>query len=137
MTNASLGFDGFLSRWIVCAALVLATYNGSSINLISWFMTGSSNELPFMLLVGAAFAIAYLFVLRATAQSLGVIGVILLAAFFAGAIWSLVSLGLFSIGEHTVMLYLVLIAIATTLAIGMSWSIIQRRITGQVDVAME
>ncbi|MEQ8825215.1 MAG: hypothetical protein RIC14_12660 [Filomicrobium sp.] len=39
-------------------ALILATYNGSSFNLISWRMTGSWCSVPLMLLSGLLFAIA-------------------------------------------------------------------------------
>ncbi|MEQ8825216.1 MAG: DUF6524 family protein [Filomicrobium sp.] len=67
---------------------------------------------------------------RATAQSLGTTAVVLLALYFTGIIWSLASLGVIGTGGHTLMLYPALIVIATTLAIGMSWSIIQRRIAG-------
>ena len=137
MSREKLSFDGFLFRWIAMIVLVFATYNGSSYNLISWIMNGSWSEAPFIVVVGALIAIAYLFVLRATAQSLGATGVILLVVFFAGAIWSLVRLGLIDLQEHNVMLYAMLFCIATMLAVGMSWSIIQRRITGQVDVGIE
>ena len=132
-----LGWDGFLIRWLAMILLVFTTYNGSSFNFVTWILNGPWNQAPFMLCVGAVLGIAYLFVIRATAQSLGSTGTILFAALFAGIIWALVALGLITLNEHTVVLYAVLICIATLLAVGMSWSIIQRRITGQIDVGVE
>ena len=132
-----LGWDGFLIRWLAMIVLVFTTYNGSSFNFVTWVLRGSWNHAPFMLCVGAVLGIAYLFVIRATAQSLGSTGTILFVALFAGIIWALVALGLITLKEHTVVLYAVLICIATLLAVGMSWSIIQRRITGQIDVGVE
>ena len=35
------GLDGFLFRWLAMILLVLATYNGSSFNFISWVLNGS------------------------------------------------------------------------------------------------
>ena len=95
------------------------------------------NEAPFIFVLGALLAIAYLFVLRATAQSLGTTGTILFVSLFVSVVWSLVALGLINLQEHTAVLYVVLLCIATLLAVGMSWSIIQRRITGQVDIGLE
>ncbi len=132
-----LGWDGFLTRWLAKIVLVVATYNGSSFNFVTWVVNGPWSQAPFMLCVGAFLGIAYLFVLRATAQSLGATGTILFVVLFAGVIWSLITLALFTIVVHTVVLYAVLLCIATLLAVGMSWSIIQRRITGQVDVGVE
>lgn len=137
MQHPQLGPEGFFFRWIAIVALVLATYNGSKFNFVSWVINGSEAAVPFMVLVGAILAIGYYIVMRATASSLGVTGVLLVFVFFAAAIWSLVSLGLVNMGDHSILLYLTLLAFATILAIGMSWSIIQRRLTGQVNVVEE
>lgn len=134
MQNPTMTIEGFFFRWIGAIALVLGTYNPSEFCFIAWMQRATTYELPFVILTGVFLAIGYMIVLRATMRSLGSVGVALLAVFFAAAIWSLVNLGLIDLHQHSAILYLALISIATILAIGMSWSFIRAGLSGQVDV---
>ena len=72
--------------------------------------------------------------LRATARSLGVFGLLLAAAFMGVVLWIMIDWGWFDADSLKAVTYIVLIVICWILAIGVSWSHIRRRITGQVDV---
>jgi hypothetical protein len=63
---------------------------------------------------------------------LGWLGVLLAIAFCAGLIWLLVNLELLSAADFKTLAHIALIVISAVLALGMSWSHIRRRLTGQV-----
>ena len=72
--------------------------------------------------------------MRATFRSLGVLGLVLASAFFASFVWVFYDLGWLKTDNVSVMTWVVLVIVSLLLAIGMSWSHIRRRLTGQVDI---
>lgn len=78
-------------------------------------------------------AIVWAIYLRATLRSLGPIGIGLSAALFACIIWVLVDLK-WLVLKGMVFQYVVLVIVALVLGIGMSWSHIRRRLSGQADM---
>ena len=82
---------------------------------------------------GIVLLIGWVMFLRATWNSLGPIGTMLAAAFFGVIIWLFVEWGLFALDDTTVIQWVVLFIVACVLAIGMSWSHVRRRISGQFD----
>ena len=65
---------------------------------------------------------------------MGPVGVVLSVALFTAVIWVLVDFGLLSLESSSVITWILLIIVATILAVGMSFSLVRRRVTGQVDV---
>ena len=65
--------------------------------------------------------------------SLGAIGIILAMAFFGLLIWLIVDVIGLDTQSFRVVSYIVQIMIASVLSIGVSWSHVRRRISGQVD----
>ena len=124
---------GFLWRWALCLFLVLATFNPSGFSYYAWVMD-SGGAFPLKVLTGIVLVAAYAFVVHATWESLGPFGVGISVAFFAAVIWVLVDFGLLSLDSVSVVAWIALIATATILAIGMSFSMVRRRVTGQIDV---
>jgi Kef-type K+ transport system membrane component KefB len=78
--------------------------------------------------------IAYVFIAHATWESLSPIGVVLSIAFFAAVIWVMVDIGLLSLEHSLVITWVILIVVSTILAVGMSFSLVRCRVTGQIDV---
>ena len=68
-----------------------------------------------------------------TWRSIGPIGLGLVAAFFGAILWALFYYGLLQPDQTTVIAYILLIVAATVMAIGLSWSHIRRRLSGQLD----
>ena len=77
--------------------------------------------------------IAWIILIRATLGSLGTIGIILAAAFFGLAIWLVIDVIGLSTDNSRIISYIIGIMLASVLSIGVSWSHVRRRITGQVD----
>ena len=67
-------------------------------------------------------------------MSMGWLGIILGAAFFGCIVWLLVDVGWLSLESTNAFAWVVLVLLSLILAIGMSWSHIRRRLTGQFDV---
>ena len=129
----------FLWRFLGAAALVFATYNPTNYSYYQWVHTavGGGNAGPEHFFVGAILLIGWAVLLFATRNSLGTVGVILGAAFFATAVWLLVDLGALHVNTVASATWIVLVCLAGLLAIGLSWSHIWRRITGQFEVTDE
>jgi hypothetical protein len=72
--------------------------------------------------------------LRATWRSIGPLGLVLAGLFFGGLIWVAIDYGWLDLDRAGVMTWLGLVVAATILAIGLSWSHVRRRLSGQTDV---
>lgn len=129
-------FGSFLGRVLLAAFLVFATYNPSGYSYYHWLSSAITENTigPQVALAGIALLIGWVFFLNATMDSLGVIGLVLATAFFAVVIWLFVDWGLISTESDKIMTYLILTVLSLVLAVGMSWSHIRRRMSGQVDV---
>jgi hypothetical protein len=78
--------------------------------------------------------ILYVIFLRATWRSIGPLGLLLAALFFGTVLWVLIDYGRLDPTRATLMTWVVLVVVATILAIGMSWSHVRRQMSGQADV---
>lgn len=126
-----LTFSGFLIRFVFALVLVLASYNPSSYNFIHWLGVGAFT--PLKGLAGISLGIGWVIYLRATLRSLGSVGVGLATTFFGFLLWLFIDLGWLNLTQVNAFTWIVLIILAFILAIGMSWSHIRRRMSGQLD----
>lgn len=129
---------GFAWRFIFALVLVYLTYNPTGFSYYHWakdaFLGDGTFMTPPFALVSVILLIGWTIYLRATFRSLGGFGLLLALAFFAIIIWWLVDLGLLGIQSVSVFSYIVLFLIAAVLAVGMSWSHVRRRLSGQADM---
>ena len=123
-----------LARWMAAFVLVVVTYNPTQYNYVNWSLGGWDTQMPYVVLAGLVLMAAYIVFINATLQSVGVFGVGLIGAVFAAAVWVLTDLGLIQIGSSSAMTWLSLVGLSLILGIGLSWSIIRRQLSGQVDV---
>ena len=72
--------------------------------------------------------------IRATARSLGLFGILLASAFFGTLLWLVIDRGWLAADNLQLITYIVLVLLSAILAVGMSWSHIRRRLSGQLDV---
>jgi hypothetical protein len=132
MRNLSLG--GVLARFVASLVLVIATFNPTGYSFVHWIAANFPHLEPIQLVVGIALVGLWLFFLHATWRSLGTVGVVLGLAFLAAVVWLFASWGWFHSATHTSMIWMALVLIACLLTFGLSWALIQRRISGQVVV---
>lgn len=126
-------FNQFLLRFLFALILVLCSYNPTGYSFTHWLVALFPNVTPVLAVTGSALVIGWAIFLRATIRSLGPIGVILATAFFGSVIWLLVDVGLISLQNVSFFSWVALILLALLLGIGISWSHIRRRLSGQVD----
>ncbi len=124
----------FLGRLVFALALVLGTYNPTDYSYFSWILSETTRFGPVPALVGVILLIAWIVYLRATFLSLGWLGIILGAALFGCVVWLLVDIGWLALDSGQAITWVALLLIALILAVGMSWSHIRRRLSGQQDV---
>lgn len=123
-----------LARWMAAFVLVVVTYNPTQYNYVNWSLGAWDTQMPYVVLAGLVLMAAYIVFINATLQSVGVFGVGLIGAVFAAAVWVLTDLGLIQIGSSSAVTWLSLVGLSLILGIGLSWSIIRRQLSGQVDV---
>lgn len=70
---------------------------------------------------------------RATWRSIGAIGVGLAIIVLGALIWVLIDAELLDLRQGTALSWVLLVLFATVMAVGLSWSHIRRRVSGQVD----
>ena len=127
----------FLWRLAASLVLVLATYNPSPISYYRWLVSGfqeGGNLGPAHFVVGILLVAGWAILIIATRNSLGKGGLLIVAALIGGIVWWLASIGLNVAGNMAALGWVILICVAVLLAVGLSWSHIWRRLTGQVEV---
>lgn len=135
MANNAFNFESFLVRLFFALILVFSTYNPSGYSFYHWFKNILETGIePLIVFSGILLIIGWAVYLRATITSLGLIGLILAFAFFGSLLWMVVDWGIIPADSVQLLTYIVLSLLSMVLAIGMSWSHIRRRMSGQVDV---
>lgn len=140
MAKAGIGPAGLLLRVLGAILLVYATFNPTGHSFYHWALaplvglgsaSGGSAALKF--LVGILLLIGWVVVLQATRRSIGLTGAVLALALCGGLIWLLVEQHVVSPTGSAAIAHIVLVAVGLVLGVGMSWSLLSRRLTGQVD----
>jgi hypothetical protein len=125
---------GFLLRLLAAIVLVLCTFNPSGYSYVHWVADVFPHITPIQAIVGLVLLVGWIVYLTATMRSIGFIGVAIALAFFAAVVWLIASWGWLDPHNATAMKWVVLFVSAAILAVGISWSHIRRRLTGQADV---
>jgi Na+/melibiose symporter-like transporter len=125
---------GFILRWACAFALLALTFNPTEYNYVQWVRSYGSMNVSIAVLTGLVLLVGYIIYLRATLRSIGAVGMLLVLALVAAALWVLVDLGVLWLDNPSFNVWLALVALSFVLAIGLSWSIVRRMLSGQADV---
>lgn len=125
---------GFLIRWFIAFALIALTYNPTEWNYTAWVTQAWSDQMPLAVLLGLLLFVGYVIYMRATLRSIGPFGMALVAAVFAALIWVLVDFNIVRLDNPGLNTWLGIVALSLVLGIGLSWSIVRRKVSGQADV---
>lgn len=134
--EAEFGFGGFLLRFLMALVVVLLTYNPSGFSFFHWardaFLASSLG--PLHALVGLLLLGGWILFVRATTQSLGLLGIVLVGAVFAVLVWMLFFYDVVNSTSSSTLTWIALIGVAVILTFGMSWAHLRRRLSGQATV---
>ena len=125
---------GFLLRWAFAFILLAATYNPTDWNLVSWSMANYRAQIPLTILATLVLLVGYIIYVRATLRSIGLFGMVLILAVAGTLIWVLFDFGWIDLADPKFNTWLSLAVLSLVLAIGLSWSIVRRKLSGQADV---
>lgn len=125
---------GFFLRWMVAFALLAATFNPTRWNYVSWVRQHYGDQTPLAVLLGLLLFVGYIIYLRATLRSIGGFGMTMVLAIVGAALWVLYDYGLLSVTDTSHLIWLALAALSLVLGIGLSWSHVRRRLSGQSDM---
>jgi hypothetical protein len=131
MARKEFTLVSFLLRFVFALALVFLTYNPSDYSWVKWL--SSDTALVYKVAGGVVLVIGWVMFLRATWRSLGAIGTMLALAFFLVIIWLFHHWGFFEMDDIATIQWLVLFVLSGVLAVGMSWSHVRRKLSGQYD----
>jgi hypothetical protein len=140
-TTKDLTWGGIAVRFVAALLLVYLTFNPSGFSWVHWTIrpmidtpTAALGTLnPLKVLSGIALAACWWFFLQASQRSLGVVGAFFILALVATFFWALSYWHIFTPGSSTAIAHLTLVTVALILGLGLSWSSVKRRITGQQD----
>ena len=133
-TVKEISWAGIGIRFLVALLLVFATYNPEGYSYIDWLAMKEAGPLALKALVGVILVIGWTIYLRATLRSLGGFGMLLVIALMVTLLWLLITWNVIPYDSIRATTYMVEVVISALLAVGMVWSHIRRRLTGQVDV---
>lgn len=130
------GAASFFWRFVATLVLVVATYNPTRFSYYRWVRSGMSDDRfgPEHFVVGVVLIIGWTILVVATQRSLGTVGLFLAAALIGGLVWWLTDLGWIAVGSVSALTWISLFCLAVLLTVGLSWSHVWRRLTGQYEV---
>ena len=139
MLGERRGAAGLLTRVLGALALVYGTYNPEGISFFHWAVLplvrgeGIGSLGAGKVVLGLLLLIGWLVFLKATRRSLGIAGAVLVLGLGAALIWLLVEQGVLAPQGTRAIVHLALVVLSLVLAVGLSWSSVSRKLTGQMD----
>ncbi len=127
-------FGKFGLRAVFALLLVLLTFNPTGYSYVHMVADGFPKITPVEAVCGILLLIGWFVFLSATLRAIGLLGMLLALALFAALIWLILSWGWLTLNDRNVLIWIGLIVLALILAVGMSWSHLYQRWTGQATV---
>lgn len=134
MAQPGISSMGVIWRMVFAVVLVLLTFNPSGYSFYHWLTAPPVGISATKAFAGVVLLIGWVFCLRTAFVSLGMLGLALGAALLGTATWLLVDVGLLSLTGVSAMTWVALLILGALLGLGLSWSLIRARTTGQVEV---
>ncbi len=134
------GCSGIIARAVAALILVFSTYNPEQFSYYHWVIAPlraggtSSGPASIKFLVGLVLLAGWVIFLTATRRSIGLAGALVVLAISGGLAWVLLDLNIVSASSGRGLVHVLLFCTALLLAVGVNWSHISRRLSGQVDM---
>jgi hypothetical protein len=123
----------FAKRWLFAAAVVFAAYNPSGHSYWHWALA-DGGALSLKVVAGIALLALVAATLRMAFVSIGYAGIATVLSLIMGSLLFQDGLGWLAFEDVRITQVTILLWISTVLAVGLSWSFYQRRISGERDV---
>lgn len=126
------GLYSIFLRWLLVAGIVFATYNPSGRSFFHW-APEADVDFSLKLAVGLVLLTANLTLLNLALRSLGYIGTFLVAISTISIAVTLERLELVRLETRDSLVLYIILFLTLALTLGVCWSAIRTRISGQVD----
>jgi O-antigen ligase len=126
-------YPSIIVRWLTSMFIVFATFNPSGYSYVHWVLRDTDQPWSLKILAGILLGSFVATFFLATVRSLGLRGIVAVTGLLVAATRTLIDLGLLRDLSHGAYVTIVLVVIASILALGVSWSNLTLRVTGQVD----
>ena len=126
-------FRLFSQRCLLCALVVFSAYNPSGTSYYHW-ATATPGLTSTQIAVGILVLTGIVTILRMAFLSTGYLGIAALTLTILMSIVLGAGLDLFELEDMTFSTYAIEIVISLVLGMGLSWSFIQRRLSGERDI---
>lgn len=133
MAERGISLMGMGVRILIGIALVLITYNPTGHSFYHWLTAAPQEFNAAKAIAGVLLLICWVVCLRTAYVSLGLLGTLLGGALLASLVWELVELKWIDPNGDGNLAWLSLGALGVLLGIGLSWSLIRARLTGQIE----
>jgi len=120
-------------RVVFAVALVLLTYNPSGHSFYHWAVAPPPGITALKAFLGILLLIGWVICLRTAFVALGWLGVTLGVALLGTTVWLLVDMKMVDT-TPSMLVWIALVSVGAVLGIGLSWSLIRARTTGQIEV---
>ncbi len=134
MAVQGISWGGVIARVVFALALVLATYNPSGHSFYHWAIGPPPGMTAVKAFLGILLLIGWVICLRTAFVALGWLGLTLGVALLGTAVWLLVDMKFVDTATPTALTWIALAIVGVVLGIGLSWSLIRARATGQIEV---
>jgi hypothetical protein len=125
---------GILVRIIFAVALVLLTFNPSGHSFYHWALVDATSFTAVEAFLGIVLLIGWVICLRTAFVALGLIGLVLGFALLGTLVWVLVDFKVIDPTDTSLLTWIALVIVGVVLGIGLSWSLVRARATGQIEV---
>jgi Family of unknown function (DUF6524) len=132
--GSRISWLGVLVRLIGAVGVVLLTYNPTGHSFYHWALAEPGNITAIKTFAGVLLLVGWVICLRTAFVSLGLLGLVLSALVLGTLAWVLADYGILNPDDPSLVSWLTLIALGIILGIGLSWSLLRARATGQVEV---
>lgn len=129
-----ISLTGTLVRVTLALVLVIGSFNPSGYSLFHWITEAPVAVTPGKALAVLVLAIGWIVCLRTAFIALGKTGLLLGLALFSVLVWFLVDRDLVSLTGSGIV-WVALVVVGVLLGIGLSWSLLRAKATGQIEVS--
>ena len=134
MAVQGISWSGVFVRVVVAVTLVLVTYNPTGYSFYHWLSAPPGHFTPVKALLGVLLLIGWVVCLRTVYVALGWLGVILGMALLAALAWVFIDNKWIDVAAPTSVAWMALLILGAILGVGLSWSLVRARLTGQIEV---
>lgn len=134
MAVQGISWSGVLQRVLLAVAIVLITFNPSGTSFYHWLVEPPVGITALKAFTGVGLLVAWVVCLRTAHVALGTLGLVLGCLLLGTFVWVLFDMDvLHAVGSES-MVWIGLIVFGAVLGLGLSWSLIRARTTGQIEV---